>query len=84
MKTVLVLVLGWTLFNSALTMKNLGGMIVAVIGMIIYSWAVEKGKQEAAEALQGANSGRAQGHGRRENAAAARSSCPEEKPPPKF
>lgn len=55
MKTVLVLVLGWTLFDSALTVKNLGGMIIAVIGMIIYSWAVEKAKAKSAEASEGGN-----------------------------
>lgn len=41
MKTVCVLVLGWVLFDSALTLKNILGMAVAVIGMVIYSWAVE-------------------------------------------
>uniref|UniRef100_A0A7N0URP6 Sugar phosphate transporter domain-containing protein n=1 Tax=Kalanchoe fedtschenkoi TaxID=63787 RepID=A0A7N0URP6_KALFE len=41
MKTVCVLTLGWILFDSALTFKNILGMAVAVIGMIIYSWAVE-------------------------------------------
>uniref|UniRef100_A0A7N0UIE6 Sugar phosphate transporter domain-containing protein n=1 Tax=Kalanchoe fedtschenkoi TaxID=63787 RepID=A0A7N0UIE6_KALFE len=41
MKTVCVLILGWILFDSALTFKNISGMAVAVVGMIIYSWAVE-------------------------------------------
>lgn len=41
MKTVCVLILGWILFDSALTFKNIMGMTVAVVGMIIYSWAVE-------------------------------------------
>lgn len=45
MKTVCVLVLGWLLFDSALTFKNIMGMIVAVAGMVIYSWAVEVEKQ---------------------------------------
>ncbi|KAL3621576.1 UDP-rhamnose/UDP-galactose transporter 3 [Castilleja foliolosa] len=41
MKTVCVLTLGWLLFDSELTFKNISGMIVAVVGMVIYSWAVE-------------------------------------------
>ncbi|CAA0831805.1 Nucleotide-sugar transporter family protein [Striga hermonthica] len=46
MKTVCVLTLGWLLFDSELTFKNILGMIVAVIGMVIYSWAVEVEKQQ--------------------------------------
>ncbi|KAM0950426.1 putative sugar phosphate transporter domain-containing protein [Dioscorea sansibarensis] len=45
MKTVCVLILGWILFDSALTVKNILGMLLAVVGMIIYSWAVESEKQ---------------------------------------
>ncbi|KAJ6814655.1 UDP-galactose transporter 2-like [Iris pallida] len=45
MKTVCVLILGWILFDSALTFKNILGMLLAVVGMIIYSWAVESEKQ---------------------------------------
>lgn len=45
MKTVCVLTLGWLLFDSALTLKNIMGMLVAVAGMVIYSWAVEVEKQ---------------------------------------
>ncbi|KAL6180752.1 hypothetical protein ACLB2K_047411 [Fragaria x ananassa] len=45
MKTVCVLTLGWLLFDSELTFKNIMGMIIAVIGMVIYSWAVEAEKQ---------------------------------------
>lgn len=44
MKTVCVLILGWILFDSELTMKNLLGMSVAVTGMIIYCRAVEADK----------------------------------------
>ncbi|KAF5741004.1 Nucleotide-sugar transporter family protein [Tripterygium wilfordii] len=44
MKTVCVLTLGWLLFDSELTFKNIMGMILAVVGMVIYSWAVEVGK----------------------------------------
>ncbi|KAF5956147.1 hypothetical protein HYC85_009003 [Camellia sinensis] len=45
MKTVCVLTLGWLLFDSELTFKNIMGMVIAVIGMIIYSWAMEVEKQ---------------------------------------
>lgn len=45
MKTVCVLTLGWVLFDSELTFKNIMGMMVAVVGMVIYSWAVEVEKQ---------------------------------------
>ncbi|PRQ28814.1 hypothetical protein RchiOBHm_Chr5g0007201 [Rosa chinensis] len=38
MKTVCVLTLGWLLFDSALTFKNLMGMALAVVGIIVYSW----------------------------------------------
>lgn len=44
MKTVCVLILGWVLFDSALTIKNILGMLLAVVGMIVYSWAVESEK----------------------------------------
>jgi drug/metabolite transporter (DMT)-like permease len=45
MKTVCVLTLGWLLFDSELTFKNIMGMVLAVVGMVIYSWAVEVEKQ---------------------------------------
>ncbi|ERN11473.1 hypothetical protein AMTRI_Chr03g138060 [Amborella trichopoda] len=48
MKTVCVLILGWVLFDSALTPKNIMGMMLAVLGMVIYSWAVEIEKQKQA------------------------------------
>jgi solute carrier family 35 protein E3 len=50
MKTVCVLLLGWFLFDSVLTAKNMLGMFMAVIGMITYSWAVELAKTQAAKA----------------------------------
>ncbi|KAL9273593.1 UDP-rhamnose/UDP-galactose transporter 2-like protein [Drosera capensis] len=50
MKTVCVLTLGWLLFDSQLTFKNIMGMALAVLGMVIYSWAVEVDKQSAAKA----------------------------------
>ncbi|XP_078430383.1 UDP-rhamnose/UDP-galactose transporter 2-like [Wolffia australiana] len=49
MKTVCVLVLGWVLFDSVLTLKNMLGMALAIAGMIGYSWAVEKDKQKPAK-----------------------------------
>ncbi|XP_077212390.1 UDP-rhamnose/UDP-galactose transporter 2-like [Tasmannia lanceolata] len=48
MKTVCVLTLGWLLFDSELTLKNILGMATAVLGMVIYSWAVEIEKQAKA------------------------------------
>ncbi|CAI5474695.1 unnamed protein product [Closterium sp. Yama58-4] len=50
MKTLFVLVLGSALFHSPLTAKNLMGMAVAVLGMLAYSWAVEREKAAAAAA----------------------------------
>lgn len=49
MKTVCVLTLGWLLFDSELTLKNILGMVIAVLGMLIYSWAVEAEKQPNAK-----------------------------------
>ncbi|KAM7471013.1 hypothetical protein LguiA_009196 [Lonicera macranthoides] len=49
MKTVCVLILGWLLFDSQLTMKNILGMALAVVGMVVYSWAVEVGKKQQAD-----------------------------------
>ncbi|GKU98232.1 hypothetical protein SLEP1_g11262 [Rubroshorea leprosula] len=51
MKTVCILTLGWLPFDSALTFKNILGMILAVVGMVIYNWAVEVEKQANAKAL---------------------------------
>ncbi|TVU38203.1 hypothetical protein EJB05_11560 [Eragrostis curvula] len=45
MKTVCVLILGWILFDSALTVKNILGMLLAVMGMVVYSWAIESEKK---------------------------------------
>ncbi|XP_031491225.1 UDP-rhamnose/UDP-galactose transporter 1-like [Nymphaea colorata] len=52
MKTVCVLTLGWLLFDSELTLKNILGMALAIVGMVVYSWAVEKEKQANAKASQ--------------------------------
>ncbi|XP_010932187.1 UDP-rhamnose/UDP-galactose transporter 1 [Elaeis guineensis] len=49
MKTVCVLMLGWLLFDSLLTLKNIMGMGIAIVGMVIYSWAVELEKQANAK-----------------------------------
>ncbi|XP_021275646.1 UDP-rhamnose/UDP-galactose transporter 2-like [Herrania umbratica] len=46
MKTVCVLMLGWLLFDSELTLKNILGMAIAVLGMVVYSWAVEAEKKQ--------------------------------------
>ncbi|KAF2310836.1 hypothetical protein GH714_017542 [Hevea brasiliensis] len=51
MKTVCVLTLGWLLFDSALTFKNIMGMVIAVAGMVVYSWAVEAEKRASAKAI---------------------------------
>lgn len=51
MKTVCVLILGWLLFDSALTFKNIMGMFIAILGMVIYSWAVEVEKKLNAKTL---------------------------------
>lgn len=50
MKTVCVLTLGWLLFDSEMTLKNIMGMALAVMGMVVYSWAVEVEKQSNAKA----------------------------------
>lgn len=47
MKTVCVVALGWLLFDLEMKAKNIIGMLLAVIGMIVYSWAVEADKQAA-------------------------------------
>lgn len=50
MKTVCVLLLGWILFDSSLTFKNILGMLMAVVGMVLYSSAMEVAKQSPAKA----------------------------------
>ena len=45
MKTVCVLLLGWILFDSSLTFKNVIGMMMAILGMVLYSSAMEASKQ---------------------------------------
>jgi drug/metabolite transporter (DMT)-like permease len=51
MKTLCVLTLGWLLFDSELTFKNIMGMVLAVVGMVIYSWAVELEKHSNVKTL---------------------------------
>jgi len=43
--------LGWLLFDSEMTMKNISGMVLAIVGMVVYSWAVEIEKQANAMAI---------------------------------
>ena len=52
MKTALVLFLGAILFASPVSAKNMGGIAIAVVGMVGYSWAVEKEKAAAKAAPQ--------------------------------
>lgn len=52
MKTVCVLTLGWILFDSALSFKNILGMAVAIAGMIIYNWAMDAEKQNKNQAKE--------------------------------
>ncbi|XP_010481989.1 PREDICTED: UDP-galactose transporter 2-like [Camelina sativa] len=56
MKTVCILTLGWVLFDSAMTFKNVAGMVVAIVGMVIYSWAMELEKQSNIAAAKALNS----------------------------
>lgn len=56
MKTVCVLTLGWLLFDSEMTFKNIMGMVLAVVGMVIYSWAVEADRSNARTLPQTKNS----------------------------
>ncbi|KAK2651272.1 hypothetical protein Ddye_018761 [Dipteronia dyeriana] len=51
MKTVCVLMLGWMLFDSELTVKNILGMALAILGMVVYSWAMEVEKQANSKAI---------------------------------
>ncbi|KAL0536922.1 hypothetical protein IC582_025885 [Cucumis melo] len=51
MKTVCVLMLGWLLFDSEMTLKNISGMVLAIVGMVVYSWAVENEKKGNAKAI---------------------------------
>lgn len=51
MKTVCVLTLGWLIFDSEMTFKNIAGMVLAVVGMVIYSWAVELEKQRKSKVI---------------------------------
>lgn len=42
--------LGWLLFDSEMTLKNISGMVLAIVGMVVYSWAVENEKKGNAKA----------------------------------
>ncbi|XP_075673196.1 UDP-rhamnose/UDP-galactose transporter 2-like [Castanea sativa] len=56
MKTVCVLTLGWLLFDSELTLKNILGVILAVVGMVVYSLAVEVEKKANSKIFPGKES----------------------------
>lgn len=43
--------LGWLLFDSEMTLKNISGMVLAIVGMVVYSWAVENEKKGNAKAI---------------------------------
>ncbi|XP_030945205.1 UDP-rhamnose/UDP-galactose transporter 2-like [Quercus lobata] len=53
MKTVCVLTLGWLLFDSELTLKNILGVVLAVVGMVVYSSAVEVEKKANSKIIPG-------------------------------
>lgn len=42
-KTVLILFLGWAVFHQAMSLKNVGGIVLAIAGMLGYSYALEHG-----------------------------------------
>lgn len=44
-KTVLVLVVSWAFFNDTFTIRKLVGMLLAVIGMIVYGIAASNHQQ---------------------------------------
>ncbi|XP_030945171.1 UDP-rhamnose/UDP-galactose transporter 2-like [Quercus lobata] len=56
MKTVCVLTLGWLLFDSELTLKNILGVVLAVVGMVVYSSAVEVEKKANSKIIPGKES----------------------------
>jgi hypothetical protein len=43
---VAVLFLGWAVFHQAMSLKNVGGIIMAIIGMCMYSYAIEYGAKK--------------------------------------
>lgn len=45
--------LGWLLFDSELTLKNIMGIALAIAGMVVYSWAVEVEKQRHSKVIPG-------------------------------
>ena len=44
-KTILVIVLGALIFESPISVRNVVGMGIALGGMVMYSWAVERAKE---------------------------------------
>ncbi|GJP79664.1 hypothetical protein CLOP_g9867 [Closterium sp. NIES-67] len=53
MKTIAILLLGWAVFKDPLTPKVLFGMLLAVAGMVLYSWSVEWERRERREREEG-------------------------------
>ena len=49
-KTVLVFLFGFICFNAPITSKNVAGCTLAVIGMVYYTQAMNKQKEEEAKA----------------------------------
>ncbi len=45
-KTIAVLIMGWTFFDSVITVKVAAGGLFAVCGMILYSTTVAQGTRE--------------------------------------
>lgn len=51
LKTVLVLLSGWLLFGAQLTTANVTGMVIAMGGMMLYSYVAQKERQAKVKAL---------------------------------
>ena len=52
-KTVLVFLFGFICFNAPITSKNIAGCALAVVGMIYYTQAMNKQKEDEAKGVQG-------------------------------
>jgi len=50
-KTVLVFLFGFICFNAPITSKNIAGCALAVVGMIYYTQAMNKQKEEEAKSM---------------------------------
>ena len=49
-KTCLVLIIGFTLFQSPVTFRNMGGILISLVGMVAYSYYSSVGARAAAAA----------------------------------